>query len=354
MRILLILFYILCFSVRASSQAHLTPCPLNTLEARVNDEGLEIGDDYSFADIMLSSNNQIVYVTHHGPLYTPNPNGLWFYDLLEGELFKLTVMDTDLNKINEWGSGEISIPSKFPALVSYIGQEGDYIEIFGTGTNDSLSMIGEFTFFKYTFDATLNLLNEEWFNFSVPIDISLISSVIKNRQGNFVMTGFLKNENLSDRDIFYCEFTEEGEVLTLTTPSQKRNSPWGLTGNEVIQMLDGKYVIHPFNILDEEFNELGYYDDHDLTLSGQITPLDSTRFIFGGTGAGIDGNTIDDLYNYEALCIGNTAGVVDTIYYNSIQTPDVFWMPGYKAISAVDTNHIYFATNRDAIHRLIL
>ncbi len=343
----LVLLLIIFLPFKVWTQEYISPSPLQTLEARVSDEGLEIGEFFSNADITLNAVSQIVYVTHYQPIYTQNPDGLEFYDLLEEEFFKITIMDTLLNKMHEWRSGTISIPSKYPALISYLGQEDGKIKVLGTGLNDSLSIIGEYAFFEYTFDATLNLLEETWFNLSNPIDISYISSMIKNQAGNYVMTGFLSNPNLSDREIFYCEFTEDGAVLNLHTPSRRRNTPWGLADNAIAQMSNGKYLIHPFNILDEDFNELGYYDDHELILSGRIIPLDATRFLFSGTGVGIDGNTIDDIYNYEALCIGNTNGAVDTIYYNSIQNPTIDWMPGIKSISAVDTNHIYFATSRD-------
>lgn len=345
----LILLCLLCLMIEASSQVQITPSPLRTLEARVNDEGVEIGDFYSFADVKLTDVNQIVYVTQYIPQFTPNPDGLGSYELLDGEFFKLTMMDTALNKIYEWRSGVFNDSTLSPGLVQYIGQENDRIKLLGTGRNDSLAL-GGISFFEFTFDMSLNLLDEVWFNLSLPLDISIISSAIKNKEGNYVMTGFLTNPtstSLEDREVFYCEFTEEGTVLKLTSPSQDPPSSLWLNDNEAVQLDNGNYIVHPFYILDEDFNELAYYDDPRLILSGRIFPIDSTRFVYGGTGLAQVNNTIDGVHNFEALCVGNTNGEVDTIYYNSVQNINLQWMPGIKAISAIDTNHIYFATNRD-------
>ncbi len=344
----LFLFLTFCLSTEGWSQEYLSPPPFQTLEARVNDEGLEIADFYSLAGVTINDADQIIYVTHYYPLYTPNPNGLNYYDLVGGELFKLTIMDTNLNKIHEWGSGITSDFSVHPTAVQYIESGEDYIKLFGQGKNDDLES-DKAAFFEYTFDTTLNLLEETWFNLSLPLDISEVSSVIKNNNGNYVMTGYLTTPDLinpEDREVFYSEFTEEGSIVNVVFPSRSISLN-GLNANEIVQLENGKYIVNPYYILDEDFNELAYFDEHNLSLSGRIIPLDSTRFLFGGTGVVLVGTGIDALHNFQVLCIGNTSGEIDTIFYNSTQNIFIDWNPGVKAISAVDTNHIYFAINRD-------
>lgn len=344
----LYLSLILFLPFKTWTQQYISPNPLQTLESRISAEGIDISDFYSLADITINNANQIVYVTQYYPLFTANPNGLNNYDLVEGEYFKLTVMNTALDKIYEWKSREISNPTLYPVAVRYIENEEDHIELFGQGTNDTLQE-GTPDFFIYTFDTTLELLEETWFNLSLPLDIAEVSSVIKNHDENYVMTGFLTTPEVTDpdeRDIFFCEFTREGEIVKLTSPSRFIYLTW-INANEIVQLDNGNYIVNPFYILDEDFNELAYYDDHNLILSGRLAPIDSTRFIFGGTGVVRVDNTINGLYNFESLCVGNTDGAIDTIFYNSVQNMFVQWMPGIKAISAVDTNHIYFATNRD-------
>ena len=328
------------------SQNLITPNPLKTLEAR-EEQGVEAGEYYGFTQLI---NEQLINLNHYTNIFTPDyPDPHFIEDILGGDNFKLSILDTNLNIIVELGSGELNTNDRYFTFAYYLKCEQNQIKIFGIGTNKEISE-DHFVFSELTFNMDLELINEIWFDLPIT-DIKRINHVAKNNNGNYVMTARREvvpgNSNTLER--FLCEFNLEGEVLNYKAPLVDISNLGLKEENVVKQLSNGYYVLFPYYILDQNFNEVALFDEHEMILSGKIEELDSTRFLIGGTGFSLINNNTE-LITYEALCIGDIEGNLDTIFYNSWPHFYVDTHPGARALSAKDTSHIYFAINKDGFY----
>lgn len=325
-----------------NGQVLISPPPFEKFEAWTSDDGIDIGE-YSLSDYLITSENKVLYSTHYSPQFTSFPDGVDFFnDVVEGNYFKLTMINTDLVVEHEWNSGDLNNTNMTVQYAVYLGQTADGIEILGTGKNDTME--NDFSIFKITLDNSLDLLDINWFD--PPLEsISGIYDIIKNQSGNYIMSGFLDIAPSLPKEKFICEFTPDGELLNYRIQLEQWDDTW-INDGSFGQMPGGQYIVHPYYIMDGDFNDIALYDGTALIYSASIDPVDSSRFVFGGTGVMLTNNNTE-LFNFEALCVGHLDGQVDTIFFNSWPNIFVQTYPGIRSISAADTNHIYFATHRD-------
>lgn len=322
------------------SQTLISPPPFKTLEARVSEEGIELGE--WFGEIFIDSTSNIIYTTPYSAQVTEVPIGLDLWqDVLDGEYFQITKIDENVNKINQ--TGFFGNNEKKPWNVHYIGLINNDLELLIIGENSDFP--DEFLFMRAVLDSSLHTMEENWF--PIPIeDFYNLIDVIKNQSGNFVMTGLLNSLTpLGEQEKFICEMTPEGDLVRYRAPLGQLNDTW-INDGSLQQMPGGQYIVHPYYIMDGDFNDIALYNETALINSASIEPVDSSRFVFGGTGVMLTNNNTQ-LLNYEALCVGHLDGQVDTIFFNSWPNIFVQTYPGIRSISATDTNHIYFATHRD-------
>lgn len=329
------------------TQELITPSPFLPFEANLSVDGYPLGEVPN--EVIRIDDEKILYCTRFSGQFSEYPNQLDFYeDVMEGVWFKLSIIDNEINKLNEWSPIDFNTDSI--TIISIVNLSIVNDTIFAL--TRAYDINEHFSYCMIKFDTTLQLLDHYWFERPVEnvYPLSYVMSVRKPN-GNYVMTGQIDAPTTDDPDArsdYVCEFTSTGELVKF---NDDIHFLYTFPIRGAISMLkNGWFVIDFGIILDENLVQKASWSSlSTFGTAKRFISIDSSTFLVGAVGDHDIPNTVDD-DNYEAIFAINLEGEVDTVFYNHFPPSTIINLEAaadYRGLSMLDTNNIFFANYRN-------